>query len=170
MRVIWVGAAFIALGLVCLRPAPAAEDDSKWKPYVEAGSEYVRTAEAAKNSRDRRDNIERAAGQFQAAIGIGQSKSNWRPIVLGADGYVRLVTVSTGNDRDTYADLAAGALDSAAKIARAKADPKGLREIVRVYQRLARISAGAKLKGIESKIQSIEREAEGMPEAAEPRR
>jgi hypothetical protein len=170
MRLIWTVTWFLILGLVGVRSAPAAEDDTAWKSYVEAGSNYVRAAEDATNARDRRDNIERAAGQFQAAVNIGRDKSAWRPIVMAADGYVRMAQVATGNDRDNYTDLAISALDSATGIAKAKADRTGLREVVRVYRRLARNSAGAKLKAIEAKIKLVEQDAEGMPEARERRR
>lgn len=164
MRVYWTVMVLLALGFAGLRSVRAAEDDKAWKDYVEAGSNYVRAAESATNGRDRRENIERAAGQFQAAVNIGQNKSNWRPIVLAADGYVRMISVASGNDKDTYTDFATGALDSATTIAKAKADGRGLRDILRVYRRLAGMSAGQKLKVIEARIKSIEQDAEGVPE------
>ena len=167
MRSVWIGTALLALGLVGVRNAPAAEDDTAWKSYVEAGSSYVRAAEDATNGRDRRDNIERAAGQFQAAVSIGRDKSAWRPVVMAADGYVRMAQAVTGNDKDNYTDLAISALDSATGIAKAKADGNGLRDVVRVYRRLARNSAGAKLKAIEAKIKLTEQDAEGMPAGKE---
>jgi len=155
--------ALLAVSLLALRTARPAEDEKAWKPYIETGSNYARAAEDATNSRDRRDNIERAAGQFQAAVNAGKDTSNWRPLVLAADGYMRLAIVATGNDKDNYTDLANAALDSAVAIAKSKAARGGLREAVRVYRRLARITGGEKLKTIEAKIQAIEHDEETTP-------
>ena len=163
MRPYWIVIVFLAIGFVGVCSVRAAEDETTWKQYIETGSNCVRTAEDATNSRDRRDNIERASGQFQAAVRIGKDKSNWRPLVMAAEGYVRLVVVATGNDKDNFTDLATSALDSAAKMAKDKAQREGLSAAIRVYGHLARISAGEKKKDIETKIQSLEKDAEGLP-------
>ena len=162
--------ALLAVSLLALRTARPAEDEKAWKPYIETGSNYARAAEDATNSRDRRDNIERAAGQFQAAVNAGKDTSNWRPLVLAADGYMRLAIVATGNDKDNYTDLANAALNTAATLAKNKGARQGLTDTIRVYRQLARISAGQKLKTIEDRIQSLERDAENMPAEKERER
>ena len=167
MKTFWALATLLFVGLAGLRGARAAGDDTAWKQYIEAGSECVQAAEEAKNSRDRRDNVERAAGQFQVAVRMGQDKSNWRPVVLAAQGYIRLIAVATGNDKDNYTDLANAALNTAATLAKNKGARQGLTDTIRVYRQLARISAGQKLKTIEDRIQSLERDAENMPEEKE---
>ena len=159
----WILATLLLVGWAVPRAARAADDDTEWKQYIEAGSECVQTAEATKNSRDRRDNIERAAGQFQVAVRMGQDKSNWPPVVLAAEGYIRLIAVATGNDKDNYTDLANAALNTAATLAKNKGSRQGLTDTIRVYRQLARVSAGQKLKTIEDRIQSLERDAENMP-------
>jgi hypothetical protein len=54
-------------------------------------------------------------------------------------------------------------LDSAAKIAKDKSERQGLQAAVRVYGHLARLSGGEKLKAIEAKMQSIQKDMEGLP-------
>ena len=170
MRRHWILATLLLVGLAAPRAARAADDDTEWKQYIEAGNECVQTAVETKNSRDRRDNVERAAGQFQVAVRMGQDKSDWRPVVLAAQGYIRLIAVATGNDKDNYTDLANAALNTAASLAKDKKTKKGLTETLRVYRQLARVSAGQKLKTIEDRIQSLERDAESMPEEKERER
>jgi hypothetical protein len=163
MKTWWIWTTLLLTGLAGLRAARAADDEAAWKQYIEAGNEAVQAAEAATNSRDRRDSVERAAGQFQVAVRMGQDKSDWRPVVLAAEGYIRLIAVATGNDKDNYTDLANSALNTAASLAKSKGARDGLTATIRVYRRLAGISAGSKLKVIEDRIQALERDAESMP-------
>ena len=143
------------------RFAAGAEDDEKaWRKYTESGFSYLRAAEDATDVRDRRDNIQRAASDLQTAVRIGKDKSAWRPLTLAAEGFVRLVSLSSGGDKDRYTDLVISTADSAVKIAKSKGEREGMRDAIRTLRRLSRLHGGQKQKQIEANIQSIERDME----------